>query len=460
MFADDVGLLAQSRRLAEAARLVEADVIEVHRWSIEKKLHLNISKCEVTFFSPDTSESKPQAMPPIMIDSVPLKFNPTPKFLGIVYDRTLSFAHQAKAVARKVAGTSRLLTAVSGKDWGWNTRDVARVYQALALSAVRYCSPGWGPWLSKSNVMAIERAQHKCLRAITGQYLTAPVESLRLEGGFSTIATVVKRDAAVAMEKSLRLPITNPRYQIATKQVRHRTVRGSWRELATSQVRNTILEREPRCTLPPPTSAPWQWGSLDGKVRLDLLGGSRRTHSEGSRLVDAIATISSYGPLDLTIFTDGSVEEGAGESGSAAVFCRGTLANLQVIDVQGRQGAKLASSFDAEVTALRVATEWLVRRGVPGRYLICSDSRAALAALQSGSATTSADLHELRQRLRGVPGEIFLQWVPGHCGLPGNELADRAAGAARHVAGPRLGISYGSAKAFCRRTIRDPPRSP
>ena len=260
------------------------------------------------------------------------------------------------------------------------------------------------------------------------------------------------------MEKSLRLPITNPRYQIATKQVQHRTMRGSWRELATSQVRNTILEREPRCRLPPPTSAPWQWGSLEGKVRLDLLGGSRRTHSEGSRLVDAIATISSYGPLDLTIFTDGSVEEGAGESGSAAVFCRGTLANLQVIDVQGRQGARLASSFDAEVSALRVATEWLVRRGVPGRYLICSDSRAALAALQSGSATTSADLHELRQRLRGVPGEIFLQWVPGHCGLPGNELADRAAGAARHVAGPRLGISYGSAKAFCRRTIRDPPQ--
>ena len=118
------------------------------------------------------------------------------------------------------------------------------------------------------------------------------------------------------MEKSLRLPISSPRYQIATEQVRHLTARGSWCELATSHVRNTILEKKPRCTLPPPTTAPWQCGVLDGKVRLDLLGSSRRTHSEWSRLVDTISTISSYGPLDLTIFKDGSVEEGTGESGS------------------------------------------------------------------------------------------------------------------------------------------------
>jgi ribonuclease HI len=459
MFADDVGLLAQSRFLPEAARQIESDVVEVHRWSMEKKLHLNIAKCEVSFFSPDPGESTPQSLPPIIVDSRPLKFNPTPRFLGVTYDRTLSFRPQAELVAGKLAGVRRLLSALAGKDWGWDTQSLRRVYQSLGLSAARYCSPGWAPWLARSNLEVLERAQNRCLRAITGLHATAPVDALRREGGFCSIGTAFRKDSAVAMEKSLRLPQTNPRSQIATKQVRHRTKRPAtcWRKLAGDLVRDSGLQDQPRSTLPPPTSAPWQWGVGNWNVNLDLIGGASRAHSEKARLVDALATICSYGPLDLTIFTDGSVEMTEGSSGSAAVVCQGTPANLVVVECLARRGAKLASSFDAELSALRVAVEWLVRRGLPGHFLICSDSRSVLSALQSGSGGQTSDLYELRNRLREVPGVLGLQWVPGHCGLGGNELADKAANAARRLEGPPTPISFGTARAYLRRTIRDPP---
>ena len=286
---------------------------------------------------------------------------------------------------------------------------------------------------------------------------TTPVEALRREGDFPSIATLIKRDAVMAWEKSLRLNPANPRYQLAIRDVRHRTARGSWRKLANDEIRQTVLAGEPRALLPPPTSAPWRWGSLAWTVNLDLMGGSRRTDPDGMRLVDAMATICSYGPLNLTIFTDGSAVGGTDDGGYAAVVFRGTLASLELIAAESRRGARLTSSFDAEVSALKLAVEWLIAHGTPGRSMICSDSRAALATLQSGAVGSSSEVNQLRSLLREVPGVVHFQWVPGHCGLNGNEFADRAASAARTLPGPRAPITYSAAKAYIRRTICDPP---
>jgi ribonuclease HI len=429
----------------------------VFRWSVEKKLHLNIAKCEVTFFSPDTAEVGPDALRPIRVNGLPLRFNSNPVFLGVTYDRTLSFGPQAKKVAARITTTSRLQKALSGTEWGWDARSQGRVYQSLGLSTARYCGAGWQPWLKPSNVEVIERAQSKCLRAATGMYATSPVESLRRETGFSSIATVIRRDAAVAMEKSLRLGPLNPRRLMATRQVEHRTDRGSWRQLATREVRAVGLDDEPRDPLPPASEATWKLGASPRPIKLDLLGGTQRLLDLDALRVSALATICSYGPLDFTIFTDGSVEGGMENGGCAAVVCRGTMSTLQLVDVVGRRGARFSSSFDAEVSAIRVAVEWLIRHGGPSRSLICSDSRAVLEALRPGYRGTSGSLAVLRDRLQQVPGALFLQWVPAHCGLVGNEIADGAAKAARSAPGPREPVTYASAKARIRRGIGDGP---
>ncbi|MEL7522725.1 MAG: reverse transcriptase family protein, partial [Cyanobacteria bacterium J06553_1] len=101
MYADDVAIWASDPDKGVAASLVEEGVRAVYQWSREKKLKLSIEKCEVSFFTSDTSEFGWK--PTVEVEGRALPFNPTPKFLGVKYDRMFSFADQAREAASKMA---------------------------------------------------------------------------------------------------------------------------------------------------------------------------------------------------------------------------------------------------------------------------------------------------------------------------------------------------------------------
>ena len=379
----------------------------------------------------------------------------------------LTFGAQAHKVASKVVRGSRLLGAVSGREWGWHRDQLRRIYLAVLSSVLHYCSAGWQPWLSDSGVALLDRAQNKCLRLITGQHATTPIEALRMEAGVPAVRTTLRRKAALAYEKSLRLQPANPRRRALSSSVAHRTKRrSSLREVATELVDSVGLNAEDRLAFPPVTTAPWRWGNTGWSVHLSLKGGSCRTDSEAAKLADTVDSIRSLGQFDLIICTDGSAEDGVHRGGSAAVVFRGPVDQLEEVAVERRRGAALTSSFETEVGALVLGLEWLTQNCQSGRFLLCSDSRAALAALEGGSLRSHQFLGDLEQALSRVPGEVVFQWVPGHAGFLGNERADQEAKLAAvssvdsaSGALPRVPVSFRAARSRIFNAIRDPPIS-
>ena len=313
-----------------------------------------------------------------------------------------------------------------------------------------YSSPGWQPWLSDTAIDILERTQNKALRMVTGQLQSSPYEALRYETGVVSYATRIKRNALKSREKAWRLPANHPRNLALTKAIPHRNTRRSWARLG----------RELEALLPPAaadrlpiefsTSPPWQ--AQNSTVIFAELEGVDNKNADPSIIRSAATAAIDKWDLDLTIFTDGSAVGGSLEGGAAAV--------VRILDDPPRyeqilaRGAAFTSSFEEECAALDLAIDWIRDNCVPtSRPLIVTDSQSLCKALDGYDPAISP----LKSRLESCEAVVGIQWVPGHCGIAGNELADRAANEARTYPTPSRHTSYKGILPAIKKAIIDPP---
>ena len=83
-------------------------------------------------------------------------------------------------------------------------------------------------------------------------------------------------------------------------------------------------------------------------------------------------------------YTDGSCEGGFDHGGIAMVETSGDPGHPTFLAERSQAGPRYASSFETEAYALDLCVSLLAERQAVGRYLICSDSQSALAALKGG----------------------------------------------------------------------------
>lgn len=135
----------------------------------------------------------------------------------------------------------------------------------------------------------------------------------------------------------------------------------------------------------------------------------------------AYETINTLYPEDdwLRIYTDGSRIEDCINSG-AGVYSR-LFAFFSPV-------GRFRTAFDGEIEAIQIAlSQLLCHLNHFTRVVILSDSKAALQAINSTRVPTSVAIWNCQSLLRCLSDNhktIFLQWIPAHCGVEGNERAD------------------------------------
>ena len=153
-----------------ATSVVQAALNRLLKWS---------SKCKTSFFILDPYQSRIQ--PSLYILNTPLKFNPHPTFIGVTFDRTISFKHHVLSLRKKFHSQFHAFRSIASASWGLSKESLCTLYKAFIRPILTYASPGWFPFSSPTHITSVGRMHKSSCRVITGCLSSTPILLLHIE---------------------------------------------------------------------------------------------------------------------------------------------------------------------------------------------------------------------------------------------------------------------------------------
>ena len=229
-YADDLAIWSSSLSVPTAAEATQGALFRLERWSEYWCLPLNPKKSEASFFSVDPHQANLQ--PNLLLLGSRLRFNPTPTFLGVTFDRTLSFSKHVSSLKAKFFSRLKALRCISASSWGPSEESLSVLYKSFLRSLLTYASPGWFPFLSATNITKLERFHRAASRAITGFLSSFPIPLLLSKASLPPLRVTLTHFTLLSYERALRLPTSFAIPGLARLGVKPRLCMSPWRGAA------------------------------------------------------------------------------------------------------------------------------------------------------------------------------------------------------------------------------------
>ena len=116
LYADDLAIWSSYPSVPTAVEATQGALFQLERWSEYWCLPFNPRKCEASFFLVDPRQANLQSI--LLLLGPRLRFNPTPTFVGVTFDRTLFFSKHVSSLKAKFFPCLKALRCISVSSWG------------------------------------------------------------------------------------------------------------------------------------------------------------------------------------------------------------------------------------------------------------------------------------------------------------------------------------------------------
>ena len=162
-YADDLVLLHSSGNWNDLEGTLSQDVSTLSAYLLTWRLKLSHTKTVRTAFHLNNRGAKRELK--VYNNDRLLSFCPTPTYLGVKLDRSLTFCHHLVALHKKLSSCVTLLKRLVGSEWGAGAKTLRIATTSLVYSTAEYCAP---VWCCIAHTRLTDSVLNDALRIVTG----------------------------------------------------------------------------------------------------------------------------------------------------------------------------------------------------------------------------------------------------------------------------------------------------
>ena len=177
-FADDLALLHSSGNWKDLDGTLSQDISTLSAYLQTWRLKPSHSKMVTVAIHLNNREAKRELK--VYNNGRVLPFYPTPTYLGVKLDRSLTFRHHLVALHKKLSLCITLLRRLVGSGWDAGAKTLCIATLSLVYSTTEYCAP---VWCHSAHTSLIDSVLNDALRIVTKYLHLTPTDHLPVLSG-------------------------------------------------------------------------------------------------------------------------------------------------------------------------------------------------------------------------------------------------------------------------------------